>query len=232
MPRNVIEFPGLMLGRIGGNRKLSVTNSYIVEPGDLITVDQWTDITVTGNVFVGNDNGGLPFLGRAIDPSGAVRWDNNAYFDTSGTKNCYGGSFRAPFNRKGFTSACGTSLRWKDWQTQTGYDANSVYNTSAPSRQVVIVRENAYEPGRNHIIVYNFAGSPSFQFTPKGMSSGQAYTIYDAQNWGTVYQTGTYNGGSITVNLSGSAPVRRPTGSTYAPPTTLPNFGAFVLIPR
>jgi hypothetical protein len=231
MRDNTVELPGLFLGRTPGNTKLSVKNSYVVEPADLITVDRWTDITVTGNVFVANGTDGGSFVARAIAPDGSVTWDNNTYYDTSALKNCMGGSFRAPFNRAGFTSACGTSLRWKDWQTQTGYDAHSEYSNSPPTRPIVIVRENAYEPGRNNIVVYNFGAARSFQFTPKGLPNGRAYAIYDAQNWGTVYQAGTYDGGVITVKLSASAPVRKPTGSSYTPPTTQPGFGAFVLIP-
>jgi hypothetical protein len=232
-PGNTIEIPGYSLGRLpsGGNVGISITDSYVVEPGDLLTVDQWRGIIVSGNTIVTNNRGGGDFLARAIAPSGSVIWDNNAYYDVTGTKNCAGGSFQAAFQRVGFKGACGQSLRWEDWKAQTGYDANSTRSMSAPTQQAVIVRSNAYEPGRNHIVVYNFTNATSFAFTPQGLTIGQAYTIYDAQNWGTVYQSGTYNGGTITVRLSSSASVRAPTGASFTPATTQPAFAVFILIP-
>jgi hypothetical protein len=227
-----VETGGITAGRLptGGNNDLTIIDSYVAEPLNILTVDQWADVTVRGNTFYATDNVGDATVAWSKLATGIIDWDANAYYAPVETDNCTGGSFIAPFIKTGSTGVCGSFLRWAEWKAATGYDANSTYAETAPTGQQIFVRENAYARGRNHIVVYNWSGAGTAAFTPKGLYYGQTYTIVDVQNWGTTYASGTYTGGTISISMSGTT-VRTPTGHSYTPPTTKPTFGVFVLIP-
>ena len=55
-PTTTVEIPGLYLGRAptGGNSNAIIKDNYIAEPADLITFNQWSNVTGSGNTFVSN----------------------------------------------------------------------------------------------------------------------------------------------------------------------------------
>ncbi|MDX6711020.1 MAG: hypothetical protein QOH96_2036, partial [Blastocatellia bacterium] len=70
-----------------------------------------------------------------------------------------------------------------------------------------------------------------------GLTNGQAFEIRNAQNYfGTTLYSGTYNSSSPTVSLSmtsaSATTVEQPIGYNLGRPTTLPTFGALVVVPR
>lgn len=235
-PGNVTELPGLVIGRAptGGNTDATITDNIVVEPyGDLLSIDRWAGLTVTGNTLVFNQDDQQTFFVKAVNPITSVgTFNSNFYYGNMHifTGTCQG-DIRAPFFFSGTQSACGSDwLTFTEWKTASGWDAASTFTTSVPTTNIVNVVENDYEPGRNHIVVYNFEGSLSFDFTPQGLAVGQAYKIIDVQNWPTVYQSGVYSGGDITVSLDGGAAVRTATGHVFTPDTMQPDFGVFILI--
>lgn len=100
-----------------------------------------------------------------------------------------------------------------------------------PAENLVIVRPNAYEPGRANIVIYNWQelASVSVDLGPANVATGSTYSVLDAQDFfGAPVVTGTYDGSPIAIpmqSLTKAAPVGVP-----APPHSAPRFGAFVLL--
>jgi hypothetical protein len=95
-------------------------------------------------------------------------------------------------------------------------------------------RPNKYEPGRGHVVVYNWdmTGAVSVDVS-RILTPGSSYEVRDAQNYfGSPVAGGTYRGGPITIPMTSTA-VAAPSGSLpTAPVHTGPQFGAFVVVTR
>jgi hypothetical protein len=132
----------------------------------------------------------------------------NKAVDATMSQNSFYGSIR------GFTSA--------------EYPDNA-YLTSRPQRNRIVVRPNEYEANRYHIVIYNWErkGTVLVKLPPAGLKKGDKYEIRNAQNYFGNIVSGTYSGRSIRIALSGET-VAKPIGWD-APPSSLPEFGVFVL---
>ncbi len=108
---------------------------------------------------------------------------------------------------------------------------DNLYLTNAPQTNHVIIRTNKYEPGRAHIIVFNWENSAAISIDPgEFLPPGERFEIRSAQNYfGGPVLRGTYNGAPILVPLKGH-PVSKPVG-TNAPISAAPQFHVFVLLP-
>jgi uncharacterized protein YjdB len=116
--------------------------------------------------------------------------------------------------------------------TRPSADSGSPSSSSYPTGVRVMVRPNKYEQGRANIVVLNFDKTASVQvdLSNSGLTSGQSYEIRDAQNfYGSPVLTGTYYGGSVTLqmNLSSVSPIINYT----TPGHTSAEFNAFVVLP-
>ena len=110
----------------------------------------------------------------------------------------------------------------------------NTYHRQRPTANVIAVRPNVYEPGRGHVIVYNWAGhgSVAVDLTPLGLSIGAAYEIRDAQNFfGSPVAAGVYDGSPVMLPMAGLTP-EVPIGNVpVVPDHTAPEFGVFVVLP-
>lgn len=101
--------------------------------------------------------------------------------------------------------------------------------TSQPAK--IIVRPNAYEPGRANIIVYNWTGGGTVSVNLAGvLTAGDRYEVRNVQDlFGAAVASGTYGGGSITLSMAGVNPPV-PVGVTASPaPRTGPDFDVFIV---
>ena len=114
--------------------------------------------------------------------------------------------------------------------TQTQYPSNTYYS-SRPTGIKVFVRPNQYEAGRANITVFNWASAATASVDLTGvLAPGTGFEIRNAQDFfGAPVLTGTYDGGSVSIPLTGLS-VAAPVGWA-APPPTGPEFNAFVLLP-
>ena len=120
-------------------------------------------------------------------------------------------------------------------------DSSNTYYASKPTANAIFVRPNQYEPGRANIAVYNWKqqNSVTVNLSAARLSDGQAFEVRDAMNYyGPAVARGTFSTASPTVTLPMVGLVRAPmTGendvtASYRPkPHTLPEFGAFILLP-
>lgn len=237
-PGTDVEIPGIWLGRnpAGGNTNVVVRNNYIAEPSDAITLNFWSGVQVTGNTFYQHEGsfGKVAFL-RGSNSN--YTWNNNTYFAPAAILNCPSGQKRAPFYAFGATAGCGGggALDFNEWKQATGFDANSTFNATRPTGKQIIVRANAYEPGRAHIAVYNWdlSGTVTVSLASAGLAAGQRFEVRNVQDYlGTpVLSNQTYSAG-MTVNLPMSnLTVATPIGLLHTPTSTGPEFGAFVIVP-
>lgn len=124
-----------------------------------------------------------------------------------------------------------------DYQNTPGnslgsYPGNTqMARNSPPSGTKIFIRPNKYEPGRAHVIVYNWDRKDSVDVDLSGvLHSGDAYEIRDVQNFaGPPLLTGTYTGGAVKIPMT-SAAVMPPVGFA-APRHTDKEFGVFVVLP-
>ena len=132
----------------------------------------------------------------------------NKAIDATISKNCFYGGIR------GFTSA--------DYPDNT-------YSTSRPQRNRIIVRPNQYEADLYHIVIYNWErkGTVRVKLPPGALKKGDKYEVRNAQSYFWKIVRGTYSGRSIQIALSDQT-VAKPIGWD-APPSSLPEFGVFVL---
>ncbi len=111
---------------------------------------------------------------------------------------------------------------------------NNSYLSSKPTSNFISVRPNQYETGRANIVIYNYQklNTVTVDVTGIGLIPGEQYELRNVQNYFGDIITGTYNGGSISVPMTGRT-IAKPVGQNFStPPTTFPDFGAFVIMKK
>lgn len=116
---------------------------------------------------------------------------------------------------------------------RASYESNSFYGEglAQPRGAMLFVRPNRYEPGRGHLIVYNWdrLASVRVDLGSLGYRTGDRYEIRNVQDYYGERLSGVYRGGSVEVPMTGWK-VEVPVG--YAGeglPSTFPEFGVFVV---
>jgi hypothetical protein len=117
--------------------------------------------------------------------------------------------------------------------SRTSY-SNNTWLSSKPNTVNTFVRPNQYETGRANITIYNFAKQndvvvSASQLSGVGLRSGGRYELRNVQNYYGDVITGTYDGNSIRIPMTGRT-IAQPVGLSFKPASTFPEFGAFVLI--
>jgi hypothetical protein len=208
---------------------LTAQNNYIVGGNIPFRMVGWATATVTGNTIVGGfvagpDNDGVVDLTTAPATSRSYTWNNNTY---------YFSNYATPFLLEGAKND------FAGWKAATGYDGASSYTAGRPTGVKVFVRPNRYETGRAHVAVYNWdkAATVPVNLSQAGLTDGQRFEIRNALNYfGPAVLTGTYSASNPVVSLpmtsAAATAVATPINHSYTPPTTLPEFGVFVVVPK
>jgi len=204
---NTEEFPGTPT-------EGSIRNNYFIG-GQFNEMSYWDRLTFTGNTIYTTQIQAMLSI-RPDQQYAQHAWDNNSYFG------------RQVFYIQGRSNAV------SQWRDVTRLDPNSKHDSNRPQGVWSFVRGNRYEPGRAHIVIYNWAGRNSVSVdVSKVLKRGVRYEIRDAQDfWGAPVATGAYNGNVIDIPMTGGN-VSAVIGDTvpFQPKHTLPEFGVFVLIP-
>jgi hypothetical protein len=98
----------------------------------------------------------------------------------------------------------------------------------------IFVRPNQYEPGRANITIYNWGSRPVITLTRNDLAGialkkGDQYELHNVQDYFEDVVTGTFDGKSIEVPMNNHT-VAQPMGLDFKPPSTFPEFGAFILM--
>ncbi len=178
-------------------------------------------VVIRNFVYDYNGNGGsdvnLGYAGGLYNP--VVR---SNYFQT-------GTMFASP---SGSLSVSGNSfMGGVSGISQSSYPNNN-YSTARPSSNMIEVRPNKYEPGRANIIVYNWQNLSSVAVDiSSALPVGTAFEVRNVWNFfGAPVLSGTYNGGTISLPMTGLS-VSKPVG-TSVPVSSAPTFNVFVLLPK
>jgi hypothetical protein len=130
--------------------------------------------------------------------------------------------------------ADGVNKTFAEWKTDTGFDAASTFGTAQPD--AVVVRPNAFEPGRGHVVVYNWSGASEVAVDMSSiLAVGQQYEIREVQRYynDPPALQGTYAGGTLNLPMAAVTP---PTpvsghkgGAPSPPPSTGTDFHTFIV---
>jgi hypothetical protein len=114
-----------------------------------------------------------------------------------------------------------------------GIEQGSRFVAGAPTGVWSFVRPNKYEPGRGHVVIYNWAMQNTVTVNASSvLAVGDSYEVRDAQNYfAAPVASGVYSG-SLSIPMTRTS-VASPSGTLpTAPAHTGPQFGAFVIIKR
>ncbi len=114
-----------------------------------------------------------------------------------------------------------------------GQFPNNTYTTVQPTGLQVLIRPNRYERGRGHVTVYNWDNLSNVNVNLGSiLTPGTAYEIRDAQNfYGPPVATGLYQGGSVTIPMTGTAVSQLVGVAEVALLHTPVRFGSFIVLP-
>lgn len=207
----------LHAGSGADNKELRVTGNYF--PG-YCRIQNWRGATVTDNLIAGKATV-LEWI-RVSEPSNIV-WDRNRYHSLEESY--------LPFG----LNPNGGLFDFEGWKRETGFDANSQYTKGLPHEMRVALRVNRYEPGRAHVVVYNWGRTDTVQLNASQvLSNGDKYEVRNAQDYfAPPVLSGTYDGSSLSLPMRGLAVVK-PFGHDPEVAPTGPEFNVFVLtrLPR
>lgn len=198
-----------------------IRDNYFVGGVETLAIRNWQTLTVTGNTIAG----ARATVVRLEDPSLLTDafWDGNTYF--------VGPEAPRPFEYQDETNR-----DFASWQSITGFDTHSTFTPSLPIEPKIVVRPNKYEPGRGHIIVYNWDLQDTVSVDVSSiLDIGDAYQVQDAQNFfDEPVASGIYDGSPLVLpmNLTKKTELF---GDVWHfdrhEQHTAPEFAVFVLLP-
>lgn len=197
---------------------VTLLGNYIVSgTGKAVDINRWQDVTMLGNTFISAGQ----IVGWTLSSAQPGNINNNTYHTTVPIAAFVPGNVPTSFD---------------NWKATTGFDANSTLVPSWPKGIKVVVRNNAYENKRAHIIIYNWdlATTASVDLSGTGLKVGDRFEIRDVQNFlGQPVLSGTYAGGSVTLplNLTTITPPIGTISHFNANEHTPSDFNCFVLLP-
>jgi hypothetical protein len=218
---NLLYFSGpegvnLRVGRYApqNNRDLVLRDNYAAGGRiGLEMIEPWQQARVTGNVFIGS--GDVVQVGGG-NLTGHYEWYNNTWVRDSSAR-----AWRYADKR----------YAWNAWRRVTGLGASDHVLADPPQESKVFVRPNRYEPGRAHLVVYNWGKLSQVAVDVSGvLVEGDRYEVRNVQDiFGPPVSVGVYRGGPIHVPMAGVDPPAPLGRVTRAPPRTGPAFDAFLL---
>jgi hypothetical protein len=196
------------------NRDIVVTNNYAVGGSPVLALGNWAEAQVTDNTLYGARTLVNMPLPETRDPA-AYTWNNNTYYSAQA----------APFRFREQEFAL------DGWQQTTELDSASRLAAPRPDDVAVFVRPNQYEAGRAHIAVYNWAEQEAVTLDLSALLvPGARYEIHNVQALsGEPVVSGIYEGEPVQLPLRAVAPPEIIGGWVEEPPTTGPEFNAYLL---
>jgi hypothetical protein len=194
------------------NHDIVVRNNLAAGGENPFAIGHWDQLTFDRNVAHGTQA-----MVRLTDSSRTgYAWQDNTYW-------------RAPaapawrYLKRGFPFVV--------WRDLTGLGYSDHAQPGAPTGPQVFVRTNPYEPGRAHVIVYNWprVGAVTVDLS-QVLAIGLPFEVRSVQALGgPPLVSGTYGGGVITIPMTSVQPPLPIGGSPHSPPVTGPDFDVFLV---
>ena len=205
------------------NADVELRGNYIAGGNRSLRLRRWQQAVITDNFLYAATVG--RFIQRLAtveeaNPRGDYVWDGNTYHQSGASP---------PFIFRDRT------LTFPAWQALSGFDATSTYTGGQPSGVRVVVRPNAYEAGRAHVIVHNWEQRPAVRvdLAAAGLQPGQEFDVRDVQDYfGAPVLTGRYGGGPISLPMEPRQPAAAVGNLPARVAHTAPQFGVFVVRAR
>lgn len=217
---------------------LTFVNNYFEAPG--FTYGAYDRVTAFGNTIVNFENTQgreailIRFPGSAN--SNYTIHDNSYYRGRLGPDT---GSYLGRFDLNG------KPMLWADWQA-LGLDAGSKYYERANEKGTRFTGQQGVRRGQNDVsvlsstrsnwklvVIRNPLLSSTVSVNVSGFAEGQAFDVYSVQS-NKKLASGVYSAGSsiIIPMTTDDPPVPRFGDAASTPTTTMPGFGAVLIIPR
>jgi hypothetical protein len=203
------------------NGELVLTDNVLVGSTKVIT---WKQVTAMRNTFAGAETLLMLRIPEREPLTPGYEWRDNSYVAAEGKWQ--------PFNLfSGQASAGGFFL--VDWQQKTQLDEGSRYSRGRPTGTQLFVRPNRYEPGRAHVIVYNWDHQPTVTVDlGDAMKPGTRYEVRSMQALGgKPLLRGSYDGKPLVLPMRTVRPPVPIGPPAPAAPTTGPEFDVFLVTP-
>jgi hypothetical protein len=198
------------------NKDIELLGNYFAGGERTFAFRKWEQVEMRDNTLVGSKR--LVRL-RPLDSSYTddYNWDDNTYY--------YDGD-GSPFRNND------DGMDFASWKESTRFDGSSSYTEGLPDSAHVFVRPNRYEEGRANIVVYNWPQQSDVSVDVSDvLNAGDSYEVHHVYDlFGEPVASGTYDGSSISLPMSGTTPPQPAGGWVDIPPTSGPEFNAFVLI--
>lgn len=190
---------------------MRIEGNYLAGGSPVMDVGDWRQAVVAGNTFIGTGN-----MVVLQDPNTSQHaWSGDLFYrDPSANAWRYSGTY----------------YTFSAWQTATGLAAGDQARSGAPATQV-FVRPNAYEPGRAHIIVYNWGRLSMVAADLAGvLRVGERFEVRNVQDlFGTPVVSGVYTGGAVSLAMTGATPPAPIGMAASRSPVTGPEFDVFLV---
>ena len=171
------------------NRKLLIEQNYFASG---LLLNWWKGVVIRDNTLYNmTPDGQTKSVSVTLAPGGTLAdyaIDGNRYFQSYPNGNDF--YVRFPQRGDGYT--------FSRWQQETGYDKASAYRTGPRLRppNAVFIRRNEYDPGRAHIIIYNWERRDSVDVDGAGLGlrPGDSWELRNVENYLLESIAGTYTG--------------------------------------
>lgn len=112
---------------------------------------------------------------------------------------------------------------------RTAWYPDNAYVETRGEKNVIVVRPNAYEKGRAHVVVFNWENSPAVDADCSTvLKQGDRYVVRNVQDYrGPAVASGTYTGAPVTIPLGTTPASSSVNVSCYSSPVIGPAFGVF-----
>jgi len=205
----------MRIGYQASNHDVLVRGNTVWGGATALVFGQWQKATVQNNLI-----GGSADMVSLLNVPGSFTWGGNNYYRDAGAQ--------------AWRTQAGSALPLVQWKSTTGLGASDQAPATTPGTTKVFVRPNKYEQGRAMVVVYNWGSQSSVDVNLAGvLRSGQQYEVRNVQDWfGRPVASGTFNGSTISLPMSGVNPPMPIGRSTATPPKTGPNFDTFVVVAK
>lgn len=223
------------------------TGNYSYGQGPIV-FNTWLAFTCTGNKFVGKATV-TSNMTQMVKPTAAAFTDytvnSNTYY-RGNTGSAIGSPFFKVFAQGFVSSVLYTFTNWKllplDQTDSLYYD--TVNEAGTPYAQSVAVRPgttdvyvlpNVDQSGRGFVVIWNWpdAANVTVNISTLGLVDGQEFTAISAQSGKEIF-AGTYSSGAPTFSCpmtTDDPPISRTGDAASTPATTMPTFGAILIMP-
>lgn len=200
-------------GNASHNQDVVVRGNYARGGNTVFLLNQWEQLTVSDNVLIGPNSGAIVSW---PGPGAGTIWSGNRWYRDPASAGWRLGS---------------TALDFAGWRQASGAGATDEVSGALPAAPQVFVRPNKYEPGRAHIVVYNWGRQGTVTVDVTGvLDVGAVYEVHNVQDlYGTPVASGVYSGAPLELPMTGVAPPIPLGRATATAPRTGPEFDAFLL---